>query len=707
MMTRVLLFLTPLYLVTALACTTTRGASDRTIEVDGRQVRVEDVARAEYQEAVKAREVGDVAAAKERLEKVRREYADTSWADHATVALAQLLLDEKQPKEAQALLETLLLEDPTSPAAEQARWVLALAQLAQGDTASAAPTLDRAVEKMQTAAEKKDAALKLADGLEAQGQAGEAARYLARAIELSNDAAEREGLEGRLLHLVDSEVSFTDVRRLKEIEARPGTFLDELLTFKLARVHLHLRDYVSASEAAESYLASYPGGRFTAEASALAERLRARVVVEPKTVGVILPLSGTYKNYGQRALTAIKLGMGLKVDRDDYKGERDLSASSPRVRLLVRDSKGDPTLAAQLVEELIEKDHVIAILGDILLNTSMPVALKAEEYGVPILSLSRKEGVAALGPWTFRIYFTPKKQAQALARLAMDELGMKRFGILYPRHSYGVELMNAFWDEVDARKGEVTAIESYGHDQTTFTEEAKRLVGRLHLEARGEYIVCKAKARQIDSDYQRKKALERCTDDVSPIVDFDALLIPDSYRTVSYIVPALVAEDILVTKDKYIIKAYRKTTENLRVKPVQLLGPSMWNDPELGERLGRQVEGAVIVDGFSARDGTDKVQRFVERFQDVHRNEPTLMEAQAFDAGHLLFAIVNGQAGTPPTTRDQLRETLAGVKEFPGVTGLVQFDEEGDSSTPPRFFVFEKGRIEPADIEAIKNPGEG
>lgn len=713
MMMRVLLFLTPLYLATVLACTTTGaargGVSERTVEIDGQVVRVEDAAKADYDRAVQLREAGDLAAAKELLEKVRREYKDASFADHATVALAQIHLDEKDPKRAQSLLESLLLEDPTSPAAEQARFVLALAQLAQGDTASAAPALDRAVDKLESDDEKREAALKLAAGLESQGQRGEAARYLARALELTRDDDARAEIEGRLFDIIDSSVSFTDVRRLKEVEAKPGTFLDELLTFKLARVHVHLRDYVAASDAAETYLESYPSGRFAAEASALKERLEARVAVEQKAIGVVLPLSGTYKNYGQRALTAIKLGMGLKVDRDAYKGDDTgrLSFSSDKLKLIVRDSKGDPTFAAHLVEELIEKDHVIAIVGDILLNTSLPVALKAEEYGVPILSLSRREGVAQLGPWTFRVSFTAQKQAQALAQLAMDELGMKRFGILYPRHSYGIELMNAFWDEVEKRKGEVTAIESYSHDQTTFTEEAKRLVGRLHLEARGEYIVCKAKAKQEESAYQRKKALERCTDDVTPIVDFEALIIPDDYRTVSYIVPALVAEDILVTKDKYITKAYRKTTENSRVRAVQLLGGAMWNDPELGERLGRQIEGAVLVDGFSPRDGTDKVSRFVEGFSDIHRSEPTLMEAQAYDAGHLLFAILNGQAGAAPQSREQMRETLASVKDFPGVTGLVRFDEEGDSSTPPRFFMLEKGRIEPADIEAIKNPGEG
>ena len=82
----------------------------------------------------------------------------------------------------------------------------------------------------------------------------------------------------------------------------------------------------------------------------------------------------------------------------------------------------------------------------------------------------------------------------------------------------------------------------------------------MHLEARGEYAQCRAEAQQIDDAYRKKKAFERCRDVVSPLIDFDALFIPDDYRTVSYIVPALAAEDILLTTDKFAMAAYEKTT---------------------------------------------------------------------------------------------------------------------------------------------------
>jgi ABC-type branched-subunit amino acid transport system substrate-binding protein/predicted negative regulator of RcsB-dependent stress response len=749
-MTRVLALTVSLALTVQLACATTGSrpqTSDRLVEVDGKQVPVEALAKERYDAAVQLRAGGDGPGARRLLEEVVRDFGDASWADHATVALAQIHLDEDRPEQAQSMLETMLLEDPTSPAADQARYLLALAQLAQGDTQSAAPTLKNLVEKMPNEREKKAAALKLADQLYKQRQPAEAARYLSRALELSDDPAEQQEISERLFAVIDTEVGFRDARRLKELEAKPGTLLDELLTYKLARVHLHLRDYISASEAAQDYLGRYGSGRFAKDAQSLQASLRARVKVEPRTVGVILPLTGPYRMHGQRALTAIKLGLGLPVSRDDYykkvEAEEapveeapaeadpmagvdmappkletaaggDLSVTAkPKdskvgpIRLVVRDSRGDPTRATDLVRHLVEEENAIAIIGDILLDTSLPVALKAEEYGIPAISLSRRDGLPELGPYVFRMSFTAKKQARALADLAMDTMGHKRFAILYPRHSYGLELMNAFWDEIEKRKGEVTAIENYGHDQTTFTREAKSLVGRLHLAARYEYAKCNQEARAIEDPYRRKKAGERCKDAVTPLIDFDALLIPDDYRTVSYIVPALAAEDMLVTTDKYAVAAYKKTTEVKRARPIQLLGGSMWNSAELAKRLPRQIDGAVAVDGFDVHDQTKQVQTFVKSFAEVHRSRPGMMEAQSHDAGALVAAILEGSGKPAPKNRREMRATLAGAKDFPGVTGLVVFDEAGDSATPPLLFTFDRDRIERAKAEDFAAEGDG
>jgi ABC-type branched-subunit amino acid transport system substrate-binding protein/outer membrane protein assembly factor BamD (BamD/ComL family) len=641
----------------------------------------------------------------------------------ATVADARRLLDAHQSGTAQKRLEQLLLNNPTSQSADEARTLLAMAQLQQGDTRSAVPALKSLVDKMPPR-ERADALLKLAAELWKNGQPAESARFNARALDaLSADDARRTTTEDALIGAVDA-APFADVRGLLESECKPGTLLDEVVQFKLARVSVHLRDNTAALKYATAVLARYPAGRFAHDASDLKDKLSLRLNVDDKTVGVLLPLSGEYKSYGKRALAAIKLGFGVQAATDDDKpadGGLDPTTGEPLpvkkkaaedgvftgaggIKLVVKDSAGDPAKASAAITELAQKHHVIAILGDILLDTAVPAALAAEENAVPLISLSRKEGVATAGPWSFRIALTAKKQAKALVDYATGSLGLKRFGIMYPKHAYGTELMNAFWDELDKQHVEVTAIESYAHDQTTFTNEAKALVGRGLGGGGPEMSNCIANAKAITNEFRRKKALNGCSDFAKPSIDFEALFLPDSFRTVSYVVPALVAEDLLLTSDKRAIDAYRKTTGN-NGKPVQLLGGSMWNDAELGKRLGKSIDGAVFIDGFDTTDQTPRVSKFVTSFVDVIHSKPTLVEAQAFDAAGLTARILNGASGA--RTRDQFRDSLQGTKDFPGVTGAIRFDDDGDSITPVHYFQLDDGRIEAKDFDKLPKGDAG
>ena len=693
-------------IVTFGCATTGPQKSERTVLVDGQQVSVEDLAAKDYRRAEQMRIDGELAKAEAALNEILNRYDDASAANLAKVSVAKIMLDTKRAKEAEAILEKLLLDHPKSEAADDARYTLALAQLAQGDAEAAAPTLKNLVDKLPTTTEKREAAIKLADELYAKNQGGEAARYLYRAYQYSEGEQKAE-LEERLIALIDSGVRFNDLRRLKETEAEKGSLLDEILTFKLARVYLHLKDNARAQETVAFYLDQYPQGRFSKDATSLNNMLNERLRVDARALGVVLPLSGKYASYGKRALAALKLGLGMSLTSRDGMGEVVASKGSGDLKLIVKDSGGDAQKAAMLMRELVEQDHVIGVIGELTIDAALPVAMAAEELGVPSISLSRRDGLAEIGEHSFVMAFTPKKQARALASVAMDGLGMKRFGILYPQHAYGLDLMHAFWDEVDKRKGEITAIEKYNHDQTTFTTEAKKLVGRHDLSSRGGFAGCRAKANAL-SGPARKAAFSQCRDGVSPIVDFDALLIPDDYRTVSYILPALEAEDILITSDAYRIGAYRKATRYGHIRPIKILLGSLGSPKELSKRLAsRQADGTLMVHGYNARSEEGRNTRFVSAFKRLFKSAPSMIDAHAYDTGALLAAYMGGDAGEVPKTREALKGMLSATKEFPGVTGLVTFDEQGDSATVPVFFKLSKGGVGIAGKRDLQKPGDG
>ena len=161
-----------------------------------------------------------------------------------------------------------------------------------------------------------------------------------------------------------------------------------------ARAALHGHDDDDAAQLAKELLAAHPQSRFAKDAAALVERLRARVQTDARAIGVILPLSGEYAAYGKRALIAIRLAFGVTV-AEDKPAEAQLDPTTgealpPKKKddkltgtlttpvglsLIVKDSAGRPETAQRAVRELVEKDHVIAVLGDILVDTSLPIAL--------------------------------------------------------------------------------------------------------------------------------------------------------------------------------------------------------------------------------------------------------------------------------------------------------------------------------------------
>jgi branched-chain amino acid transport system substrate-binding protein len=436
--------------------------------------------------------------------------------------------------------------------------------------------------------------------------------------------------------------------------------LQAALAYKLAKIYYHVRDFKRSEDMLRLVTTKYGDSSFGPPARDFLARLTARFIVDGRTIGVILPLTGKYEQYGQRSLAAIKLAL-----RPD-----------PTIRLVVKDTQGDPAVVSQAVEDLVLLDHVIAIIGPLFSNEALSAAQKAEELSVPLLTLSFREGLPEIGPFVFRTALTVETQAKELARVAFEELGFSRFALLYPRNSYGLEFVNAFWDEVDRRKGEIRGAESYDNDQTTFTEPVRRLVGRWYLNNRQDFkdALAQLKRRKL-APTQMQNAVEKLQKRLPPIVDFDAVVIPDSSEKIGLIAPALAVEDLVTTRDPKELEKIEKATGNPNIHPVTLLGASTWNSPQTLESCERYCEGAVFVDAFFPDSPDPKVRDFVAAFHDATGAAPHLGEAQAFDTAGLLRTILNTKK---PADRTTLRDELAHFGTYEGVTGRLYFDGSGE-----------------------------
>jgi branched-chain amino acid transport system substrate-binding protein len=606
---------------------------------------------------------------------VRKAYPDSTAGQDALYRAGLLAFELGDWVTARKALNELLFENPLYDQANDARLKTALAALELKAYRDAYQTLSSLVDKLE-GADKQLAQEALQRAAAGAQQYGEALKLALKAVDAATNEDERKAALASLQDTVEGKTSFLSLA--EAWHEMPSTHPAwPLVTFKLARVYYHLRDWVNLDETLRKLISEAPQSQWAPEARAMLERTARRKDVKPNVIGAVLPMTGKYKALGEAVVRGAQLAL---------KGSN--------VELVVKDSQGDVNLAGKLVEELAFDSGAIAIIGPLLADDSRRAALVAEELQVPIITMTRSEGITQIGPHVFRNMVTNQQQAQALADYAMGELGFKTFAVLYPNMPFGVELTNEFWDEIEKRGGQIRGAEMYEHDATTFTDQAKKLVGRYDIQLRHEYVegIRELREQKDLDDYRKRKAVEKLKSNLPPVIDFEALLIPDSWQKVSLVAPALAVEDIVTNGcDRRDVERILKTTGKRDVKdlkPVVLLGPSTWSSPkdrngdyELMQRGGKFVLCSIYVDSFHEGSNRKATKVFVDQFHDAHgsSNSPTLLDAIGYDTAGMVRQIVE-KAG--PRTRADFVQRLAAVRDFEGATGTTRFDDNREAQKP-------------------------
>ncbi|HKK02075.1 MAG TPA: penicillin-binding protein activator, partial [Desulfuromonadales bacterium] len=250
-----------------------------------------------------------------------------------------------------------------------------------------------------------------------------------------------------------------------------------------------------------------------------------------------------------------------------------------------------------------------------------------------------------IGDEIFRDSLTSRLQVETLVKYAMDEKGLTTFGILAPQNNLGKEMADLFTKEVEARGGQVVDVETYPEAATDFRRQIRLLQG-LNPDI------------PEPSDQSASGNNDKDLEDLfvpDPTPPFQALFIPDYAERIGLIAPQLAFYGL----------------EN-----VQLLGINGWDSPDLLRNAGPYVEGAVFVDGFFRYSPYPFVKEFVNLYYKKYGEDPTILEAQGFDAAGILLSVLD-QPGIK--TRDDVRKALSEVQNYPGVTGATSFGGDGDA----------------------------
>lgn len=418
------------------------------------------------------------------------------------------------------------------------------------------------------------------------------------------------------------------------------------------------KDYSRAENAFRDLVSYYPNTDNAAIAQQRLEQIDARRKVEPYTIGAVLPLSGKHASVAQKTLRGLQMGLGITGEfPSDFK-------------LAVVDSTANPDVARRGVERLIVEDHAIAVVGDLISKTAEPVAKKSDELGVPIIGLSQKAGLTRIGDNVFRNALTSASIVKELVYSAIEKNGHKKFAILYPNDAYGVEYANLFWDEVLARGGEIVGAQTYSPDEHDFNNAISRLVGTYYIEDRSdEYF------QRVQEWYSQQKVITSRvtppTDILPPVIDFDALFIPDGVKALGQVASMLLYSDIT---------------------GVRLMGTNLWNSPSLIERGTKLIENSLFVDAQSSISTSYQKTPFAEKYRSLYKEEPSVFEAQAYDTGLVLRNLITSGA----KSRTALRSSLAQLSEFNGSLGKLTVTPEREFTRPLSVLTVTEGQIGPA-----------
>jgi branched-chain amino acid transport system substrate-binding protein len=485
----------------------------------------------------------------------------------------------------------------------------------------------------------------LADTMVAIGSPIEAFEYYNRAQQMATDL-EQEIIANKLKFAID-QLDSSDLAVL--LDRTDLNLPKDYLLYQLGTRYAQEEKYDNALKIMGEFIERYPQHENRNLVEGMIANIKNNAVFNRSTIGCLLPLSGPYQTFGQRALRGVELAL------DHFYSQ----GNNPPINIIIKDSGADTHQTMAALQELFQ-NQVAAILGPIV--TAEFAAQESQKMGIPILTITQKDDISKIGDNVFRNFITPKMQVQALVSYAVKSLGLRRFAILYPDENYGNTFMNLFWDELLEVGGKIVGVASYSPDLTDFTDPIKKLVGtyyKIPKDLKSKKQASTAIEDPETSGSQEDKIQgdpENDLDDLEPkpIVDFDAIFIPDSPKKAGLIIPQLAYNDVM---------------------DIYLFGTNLWHSDTLIQIADQYVQGAIMPDGFFAESAEPEVQDFVKAFEETYQERPDFIEAVVYDSAMILFNVIS----RPNIQyRSDIREALLNVENYPGVTGLTSFDETGD-----------------------------
>jgi len=344
------------------------------------------------------------------------------------------------------------------------------------------------------------------------------------------------------------------------------------------------------------------------------------------TIGVVVPLTGKWEAVGQKVLKGIAFASRVFSDE-----------KAPNVEYVIRDYGDDESSIPGIIEDLDKNHEVISIIGPIGETAGSISCDEAQKRGIPSFMFTRGDIGSPQDSCCFRNFISVDIQVHTLLQVAAD-LNIKRFAILYPTDHFGNIFTKSFIENSQTYGIEIVRQVGYSPQLVDFKEAVNTLIAHLKPPEHD-----KAQEEAIGTDQEEDMRIEP---------DFDALLIPDTAINAAMIASYL---------------------PYFSIEGVRLFGPTLWDTTDFTRVGGKYVDDAIFISGFFINSQLDFVQEFNNSFYYTFGYSPSVWEASAYDTALILQNLLEGELHT----RESLREQIASVKDYPGLTGSTSFFSDG------------------------------
>jgi branched-chain amino acid transport system substrate-binding protein len=329
-------------------------------------------------------------------------------------------------------------------------------------------------------------------------------------------------------------------------------------------------------------------------------------------IGGLFPTSGPGAYFGAQD----KQGIDLSIEQINKTGINGF-----KLEVKYEDSACSPLPATQAAKRLIEQYKPHVMVGEECSDATLAVMPVIEQAKVPLLNAG-SSSIKITDPgnaWTFRIMPNEVMQGVDIATNAYKRLNAKTAVLLYENTNAGIGNAKVFGDTFKSLGGQILADIGFGRDVNDFTAIATRIVGLGKV-------------------------------DVIPTYTLEG-------------------QGLRITQ----ALAQAGVTKGGGGSSIQL--GTIWLPFGFEQKAGKAALGYVRIVQFDPADQRDVVKNFVQTFRAKYNQDPTHINAHAFDQILVIADAVRRGA----TDAQSIRDTMATTKNFSGVTGSVEFDKSNQN----------------------------